>query len=340
MNDAKVAEPLVRHLVHDDRGQALALGGSHGFLVQEAAFRKRDGGGVFHGAVQEVRHQQLVVLAELVRHAEILIEEFQALCRVGEPVLGRHLGRHRLPRKQAHRVRTAVVFPYLVRTGVHGEVVRAEFFGAREGPLFGARDILDAALAHGGRHHPVSWRGHGDLVRAFQIGLIEQREHLVGSGGFEVRIRVHPAIDRIDHAVQAFAIGAVQAFVGNRYAVAAGLQVRCSDGDEPLVVLRRDGLAVDRHAGNFCLVEVDGQRLVGVFQVEFQRGDAGKAFLACQRELQRVVDVGNAGRAGHRVFLRQEGVFGARSGRGGKRWLCGAKGQQQCGGDQVFFHGG
>jgi hypothetical protein len=61
------------------------------------------------------------------------------------------------------------------------------------------------------------------------------------------------------------------------------------------------------------LVEVDGQRLRGVVQVERQGGGAGEGFLAGQREFERVVDVADARRAGGGVGLRQVGVLGARA---------------------------
>ena len=82
----QVAEPLVRHLVQDGLGHALALARCHGRLEDEIALGEGDCRCVFHGAVQEVGHQDLVVFAELVGNAVITVEVLQAFAREAEPV--------------------------------------------------------------------------------------------------------------------------------------------------------------------------------------------------------------------------------------------------------------
>jgi hypothetical protein len=194
-------------------------------LYRKPRFGEGDRAGVFHRAVQEVRHQQLVVLLELVRNAEVLVEEGQAGLGVLEPVGRLDLRRHRLAREQAHRVLAAGVFPDLVRAGVHREVVRAEFFRAREGPALavGRASTLVSRLVD------TTTQSAGAVtvtcVGGLQVGLVEHREHLVRGGRLEVRVGVDAAVDRVDHAVQAFAVGAVQALVAHDDGVAALDQV-------------------------------------------------------------------------------------------------------------------
>ena len=44
-----------------------------------------------------------------------------------------------------------------------------------------------------------------DVEGGLQVGLVEAREHPLGVGGFELRVQVHLAVDRVDEAVQPLA---------------------------------------------------------------------------------------------------------------------------------------
>ncbi len=306
----QVAEPLVGHLVHDYFGHRLLLVGRHiGHAI--ARFGEGDGAGVFHGAVQEVGHDQLVVFFEGVGNAEVLFEEGHAGLGLAEPVGRDHLLGQRLAREQAHRVLAAIVFPDLVGAGVQREVVGAEAFRLFEGPAAVGAGFIDPGLAGGGDHVPVLRRGDGNRVAGLQVGLVEQREHLLGGHRLEVRIRIYPSIGRVDHAMQAFAIGAVQALVGDGDGVAPLGQVRRVDGDEPVVVARLDRLAVDADRLDGGLVQVEGDGGIRVLEVEGDGRGAGKGFLAGQGKVQHIVHVRDAGGTGKRIVLREEGGFGA-----------------------------
>ena len=48
-------------------------------------------------------------------------------------------------------------------------------------------------------------RGHRHVERGFEVGLVEAREHPLGVSGFELRVQIHLAVDRVDESVQALA---------------------------------------------------------------------------------------------------------------------------------------
>ena len=48
-------------------------------------------------------------------------------------------------------------------------------------------------------------RGHPDVERRLQVGLIEAGEHALGVGGFELRVQVGLVVHRVDEAVQTLA---------------------------------------------------------------------------------------------------------------------------------------
>ncbi len=43
------------------------------------------------------------------------------------------------------------------------------------------------------------------MEHGFEVGLVEAGEHPFGVGGFELRIQIHLAVDRVDESVQALA---------------------------------------------------------------------------------------------------------------------------------------
>ena len=284
----QVAEPLVRHFMQDHREQALLLGGGHAAGGQEAGFGEGNGSCVFHRAIDELRHQDLVVLLERVGDAEIVVEVDQAFLRGLEPVRRCDLCCNRLAREQAHRILAAGVLPHLVGAGMQGEVVGAEHRRGREGPLAGGARVLDAGFACRGNDLPFLRRGNIELVGRLQVGLVEQREHLVRRGRFEVRIQVDAAIGLVHVAMQAFTVGVVLALVADADAVAAELQVGAVDGDEPLVVGGRQRLAVDNESADLRLGQVHGKRRDLVIEQEVDLRGRVEGRLAGQREVQHV----------------------------------------------------
>ena len=48
--------------------------------------------------------------------------------------------------------------------------------------------------------------GHRHVERGFEVGLVEAGEHPLGVGGFELRVQIDLAVDRVDESVQAFAV--------------------------------------------------------------------------------------------------------------------------------------
>ena len=199
------------------------------------------------------------------------------------------------------------------------KIVGAEFFRGREGPAPRGALVLDLAFARGRHHLPVGRGADGERERGLQVGLVEQGEHLVGRGGFEMRIGVDLAIGRVAHPVQALAIGAVGPRIADRDGVAAGGQVGGGQRDEPVVVVRRDGLAVDRQGSDGGLVQVDRQRRGVVGQVEADGAHPAEVLLAGQFEGEHIVDLRYAGRARLGFGVGQECVRRARAGglRGG-----------------------
>ena len=86
----EVAEPHVRHLVQHGLGAPL-VHRARDAGAEDVVLEERDGGRVLHRARVELRHEQLVVLAERVPHAEVLVEEPEALLGLAEEALGVHV---------------------------------------------------------------------------------------------------------------------------------------------------------------------------------------------------------------------------------------------------------
>ena len=131
----EVAEPHVRHLVQHGLGAPL-VHRPRDAGAEDVVLEERDGGGVLHRARVELRHEQLVVLAEGVPHAEALVEEPEALLGLAEQALGVHVLRERGAAVQAERDLAAVVgvrvVPRRVRARDQRDQVRGEDLGGGE----------------------------------------------------------------------------------------------------------------------------------------------------------------------------------------------------------------
>ena len=110
----QVAEPHVGQLVQDRVGPLLVL--EVGDLRAEDVVRLgvRDAAEVLHRAGVEVGHPELVVLGQRVAHAELLVEEVEALLGDQEQVVGVEVLRHRLPGRSTPRSMPSWLSPHLV----------------------------------------------------------------------------------------------------------------------------------------------------------------------------------------------------------------------------------
>ena len=169
--------------------------------TEDVVLEERHSAGVLHCAGIELRHEQLVVLAEGVRHAEVLVIEAEALFGFREQALSVHeLGQGRAA-VEAERDRAVLVGVGVGPLGVRARDERDEV-GAH--PRRGAEVVLTGRRRgglHGLRvrdHLPVDGRGHGQSEGGLQIGLVETREHPLGVGRLELRVQVHRVVGRVD----------------------------------------------------------------------------------------------------------------------------------------------
>ena len=138
----EVAEPHVRHLVQHRLGATL-IRRAGDLAAEDVILQKRYGPGVFHRARVELRHEQLVVLAERVRLAEVAVVEVEALLGFGEQPVGVHELRQRLAAEQAQRNLAVLVCvgvaPDRVRPGDQRDEVGAHLRRRRERQRLRAR---------------------------------------------------------------------------------------------------------------------------------------------------------------------------------------------------------
>ena len=197
----QVAEPHVRHLVQDGLGASLVVVVGHA-RPEDVILEERDGARVLHCACVELRHEELVVLAEGVGDAEVLVVEGESLLGLGEETLGVHELREGRPAVDPQRDRTVVVgvgvCPLRVRPRDQRDEVRAHDRGFGEA-VHSAVDRLGQRV---GDDLPVLGRGHGDRVGRLEIGLVEAGEHPLGVGGLELRVEIDGIVGGIDETVQ------------------------------------------------------------------------------------------------------------------------------------------
>ena len=200
----QIAEPHVRHLVQHRLGAPL-VGRPGDLAAKDVVLQERHRAGVLHRAGVELRHEQLVVLAERVRDAKVLVVEAKSLLGLGEQPLGVHELRQRRPAEQAERdlavLVTVDVVPARVRAGDQRHQIGAHLRG-------GGESVHSVDRAHRGavgHHLPVLRRGHRHVEGGLEVGLVEAGEHPLGVGGFELRVQIDLVVDRVDEPVQTLA---------------------------------------------------------------------------------------------------------------------------------------
>ena len=199
----------MRHLVQDRVGALLVRrighAGAEDHVLEEGHAR-----GVLHRPRVELRHEELVVLHEGVRDAELLLEEGEALLGEQEDVVGveelREGGAAEDPQGVA-AVRTVVdVVHGVVGAGDEGRDVRRHAGCGREVPAGGA--ITQASLLGVGRiahHDPVLRCADMQSEGRLEVRLLEAGVHPPRVGRLELGVEVDLVVDGIDEAVQALA---------------------------------------------------------------------------------------------------------------------------------------
>jgi hypothetical protein len=194
----------VRHLVQHRFGAALIAVPGH-LGPEDVVLQEGHRAGVLHGACVELRHEQLVVLAEGIGDSEVAVIEAEALLGFGEQPLGIHVFGQRGAAEDAQwdlAVLVGVdVVPAGVRPGDQGHQVGAHLRGGGEG----VHAVLRRFRGTVGNHLPVCGRRHGDGEGGLEVGLVEAGEHALGVGRLELRVQVHLVVDGVDEAVQALA---------------------------------------------------------------------------------------------------------------------------------------
>ncbi len=178
----------MRHLVQDRLGSPLVgIAGDLG--PEDVVLEERHRAGIFHRSRVELRHEQLVVLPERVRDAEILVVETEALLGLREQTLGVHeLGEGRAA-VEAERDRAMLVGVGVGPLGIRTRDERDEV-GAH--PRGGTEDVL-TGRCRGGLHGlgvrdhlPFGRCGDRQIEGGLEIGLVEAREHPLGVGCLEL----------------------------------------------------------------------------------------------------------------------------------------------------------
>ena len=205
----KIAEPHVGHLVQNGIC-ARGLLAARGLRAEDIAFRKGHQARVLHGAEVIFRHEDGIVLAPRVGKAEVLVEIVHALRGKLQDFLVQILkhggaGKGAQLRGVIAIRRVPGAFLILIRpSGKRGEVRRK-----RRGGRKADRGIVPVLLALGlrlvGEDLPVLRRGHGDVERRLEVGLLKAREDAAGIGRLEVRVQIGRVIGLVVHAVQTLA---------------------------------------------------------------------------------------------------------------------------------------
>ena len=291
----EVAEPHVRHLVEDHLAPVEALVVRRR-IAEDEHLGEGDRADVLHRPRVELRHEDLVVLAERVRVVEELREEVEPLLCDFEQLRLVHVGDERLAREEAEGDLAVLVTEGVVRPAHEGEQVRREALRRHERVADAAvLQRLARRLGAVRDHLPLGGRGHRQVVARLDVGLIEAGEEAVRAVGLEVGVEVLLAVLRIDELVEAVAGVVVLVLVADPDGVLAGEQV--SRQHEPVAVPLRvvHGRAVDLEADDLVAGVVDERAVRGSGGIE---GEADRRFasvaLGALREVEREV-VGDVG---------------------------------------------
>ena len=260
----QVTEPHVRQLVQDRVGALLVL--EVGDLRPEDVVRLgvRDAAEVLHRAGVEVRHPELVVLGQRVTHAELLLEEVEALRGDQVQVVGVHVRGHAGPAEVAHVDAVVGAAHLVVRAGAQRGDVGAH--PLRDGEVHRLQALTGGLLAlhrHVRHDPPVVRDGGVPGVDALQVGLVEAGVYLLRVGGLELAVEVGLAVHRVDGAVQALpAVGVAEVGVDHQHVLGGQAAERQSLLGGPAGQVHR--LAVERgrpHRFGGCLDECGRPRL-------------------------------------------------------------------------------
>ena len=296
----EVAEPHVRHLVQHRLGASL-VAVARDLAPEDVVLQECHGACVLHRTGVELGHEQLVVLAECVWHAEVLVIEAEALLGLGEKSVGVHELGERAAAEDAERDLAVFVGVHVVPARVRACDERDQVGAHAGGGLEGVGAAVGGRGGAIGDHLPMRGRGDRDVEGGLQVGLVEAREHALGIGGFELRVEVDLVVDRIDEPVQTFAGVGVPAVGVDHHDVALRQPGEGNAGG--LVVTRHvDRHAVQRGAADGLRGDVDdrvrtGKRIEGHRRRRSERALAWAAGAVGQIEDDPVVVDGDERRA-------------------------------------------
>ena len=291
-------------------------------VAEDHALGVRDRADVLHRPEVELRHEDLVVLAERVGVVEEPAEEVEALLRhleqLGLVLL--EVADQRAAAVEAERDAAMLVADDVVRPGDEGEQVRAEALrGCVAPPQAAVLKLLAAELRPVRDQLPVRGRVDRQVVAGLQVRLVEAGEEAVGVVRLEVAVEVLAAVLGVDELVEAVAGVVVLVLVAHAHDVAR-LQRQGGHGDAVLAGRALDLLAVDVDALDAApaVVEEDARGSViagGVVEADRHVAAVGGR-ARDQVEVDLVADAGNKPRAGYGLVLaediaRDRGVVGS-----------------------------
>ena len=177
------------HLVqHGFRAPLVGRAGD--LAAEDVVLKERHRARVLHRTGVEFGNEQLVVLAERVGRAKVVVVEPESLLGLGEEPFVVHEFGERLAAEQPERNVAVVIAVGIVPAGVGARDQRHQIgthpWGRGERVSLGGPVVLDAEGRAVGDHLPVRRRGDGDVERGLEVGLVETREHPLGVGGFEL----------------------------------------------------------------------------------------------------------------------------------------------------------
>jgi len=199
----QVAEPHVRHLVQDGLGAHLpGEVGDPG--AEQVVLQERHAARVLHRAGLELRHEDLVVLADRVADPERVVEEVEALPGHLEDLLGIQVTGQRAAAVDAQRDAVVLARDLMVRAGHDGRDVGGHDRrrGEVPAPRAPGHGLAGAISGHVRQDQPVLGGDHRELERGLQVRLVEAGVDPVRVEGFQVGIQVDAVVGGVGEAVQ------------------------------------------------------------------------------------------------------------------------------------------